>query len=186
MEFYILLLISIGLAMDAFAVSLTCGFHCIKHKKLNALKTGLLFGGFQAAMPVLGYYSGYYVNSYVNSFSHWIAFSVLCFIGVKMLYESFKPDICNNEKTDYSKIKILLILAFATSIDAFAVGLSFAFMNVGVIYPALIIGLVTFIMTIGGFIAGDSMEHYMGKWAERAGGLVLIGIGFKILLEHIL
>ena len=173
MAFYMLLFIAVGLAMDAFAVSVTCGFACTHSRLKNAVKTGLFFGGFQAIMPVLGYFSGYYFRDLISAVDHWIAFAILAFIGGKMIYESLKPGTCDREK-DYSNFRILLLLAIATSIDAFATGLSFAFLGINVMYPAIIIGIVTFVMTLLGFAAGSKMGVHLGQWAQRLGGIVLI------------
>lgn len=185
MAFYILFFIALGLAMDAFAVSVSCGFTCTQHRMKNAVKTGIFFGGFQGIMPVLGYFSGYYFRDLISAVDHWIAFALLSLIGVKMIYESVQPGTCNAER-DYSNMRILLLLAIATSIDAFAIGLSFALLGIDIAYPAIIIGIVTFIMTLAGFAVGNRIGVHLGKWAERIGGAVLIGIGIKILMEHML
>lgn len=185
MAFYMLLFIALGLGMDAFAVSVSCGFTCTVHRMKNAVKTGIFFGGFQGIMPVLGYFSGYYFRDMISSLDHWIAFALLALIGLKMIYESIKPDTCN-VKRDYSNIRILILLAIATSIDAFAIGLSFALLGIDIAYPAIIIGIVTFFMTLAGFAAGNRIGVHLGKWSERLGGAVLICIGIKILMEHML
>lgn len=171
--------------MDAFAVSITCGLQSSK-KMVNALKVGFLFGLFQAFMPVLGYFSGTIFREAARTFNYWIAFIILLIIGIRMIYESVKRDEGVKEKPDFNNIKMLLILAFATSIDAFAVGITFAFLNVNLIYIVIVIGVITFIMSVIGFIIGDRIGKYAGKSAEIIGGIVLIIIGIKIFVENIL
>ncbi len=171
--------------MDAFAVSITCGLHTGK-RIINALKIGLLFGLFHAFMPILGYFSGIIFRKAIITFNYWIAFIILIIIGIRMIYESVKQDEGIKEKPDYNNIKMLLMLAFATSIDAFAVGITFAFLNVNLVYIIIVIGIITFIMSIIGFIIGDRIGKYAGKSAEIIGGIVLIIIGIKIFVENIL
>ncbi len=171
--------------MDAFAVSITCGLQSSR-KVVNALKIGLLFGLFQAFMPILGYFSGTIFRKAIITFNYWIAFIILIIIGIRMIYESVKKDEGIKKKPDYNNIKMLLMLAFATSIDAFAVGITFAFLNVNLIYIIIVIGIITFIMSIIGFIIGDRIGKYAGKFAEIIGGIVLIIIGIKIFVENIL
>jgi putative Mn2+ efflux pump MntP len=179
-----ILLISLGLAMDAFAVSITSGI-TIKYLKIRyALKIALFFGFFQAIMPVIGWLLGVSVRHAISGFDHWIAFGLLSIIGCKMIYESFKLQ-SDKEKIDPQNIYILFILSIATSIDALAIGLSLSFLKVAIIFPAIIIGLVTFLLSFLGVHIGNRIGHFFEKKIEMIGGLVLIGIGFKILVEHL-
>ncbi len=183
-------LIGVGLSMDAFAVSICKG---LKMRKLNlkqALIIGLFFGGFQALMPLIGYLLGTSFSDLVSSFDHWIAFILLAFIGGKMAIESFKKDDdaenAENQLDPPLDYKELFIMAVATSIDALAVGISFAFLNMNIIPAITIIGITTFCLSIVGVWVGNKFgEKYKSK-AELAGGIILIGIGIKILVEHLL
>ena len=178
-----IILISIGLAMDAFAVSVCKG---VQIRKLNYDKmiiVGLYFGSFQAIMPTIGYLLGTTFDDLVTQIDHWIAFVLLSFIGLKMIKETLKKDESNiNEKLD---LKTMLVLAIATSIDALAVGITFAFLNVNLILSITIIGIITFLISIIGVKIGNKFGNKYEKKAEFVGGLILILLGFKILLEHL-
>ena len=178
------MLISVGLAMDAFAVSVSCGTTLKKHRGQGALRMGLAFGGFQMAMPTLGWLGGSALRAFIAGIDHWIAFGLLAFIGGKMLYEATRPGSCRKE-IDPSDLGVLLMLAVATSIDALAVGVSFAFLNVPLLAPILIIGLITFTLSGLGVFIGNGVGRFLEGKAEALGGLVLIGIGAKILFEHL-
>jgi manganese efflux pump family protein len=185
MDSITIIFIGIGLSMDAFAVSISSGLVIKKEKMISALKIGFLFGLFQAVMPVLGWLLAYSLRNFIAEIDHWIAFGLLLFIGCKMIYESFKG------KTDHTAIqsmnfKYFLLLAIATSIDAFIVGASFAFLNILIIIPVLIIGMITFAFSFTGVFIGNLIGHFFESKIEVAGGLILIGIGIKILLEHLL
>ena len=179
-------LIGVGLAMDAFAVSICKGLTMQKVKKKDVLIIGLFFGGFQALMPLIGWLLVKGFESYITSFDHWIAFILLAIIGRKMLIDGLKGDDnscgCDEFRLDF---KELLMLAIATSIDALAIGVTFAFLNYPIVECIAMIGIVTFIIScIGvyiGHIFGSKYEHK----AEIAGGIILIVIGLKILLEHL-
>jgi len=178
-------LIAVGLAMDAFAVSMASGISLKKSYVLWACIIALFFGGFQALMPVIGWFGGSLFQAYIESFDHWTAFGLLLIIGCRMIFEAF---FSHPEKKliRHTNLLVLLGLAVATSIDALAVGLSFSLLNAPILLPALIIGVVTFIISFTGVLMGKSIGV---KWGERAhllGGIVLIAIGIKILLEHIL
>ncbi len=178
-----LLLISFGLSMDAFAVSVSCGI-CGRPKKWSLIaRVGLYFGGFQALMPVLGWLAGTRLKGPISSVDHWVAFGLLALIGVKMIHESFT---IGARRFDPRRHKVLLTLAVATSIDALAVGLSFALLDGGILIPALTIGMVTFCVSCLGVMIGDRVGSTFEKAAEILGGIILIGIGLKILLEHTL
>jgi putative Mn2+ efflux pump MntP len=175
-------LIAVGLAMDCFAVSISRGMASGKRRLANALLLAASFGSFQAAMPLLGYYAGEKMIGYISGFDHWIAFFLLAAIGVKMILESReKEDKCGIKMT----LPLLLTLSVATSIDAFAVGLSFAFLSVDILTAAVVIGLVSFILSFAGFLVGCRAGWSLGGRAELFGGLLLLGIGAKILAEHI-
>lgn len=177
-----IIVIAFGLAMDAFAVSISCG---VQHEPLRIEKgvpLALLFGTFQAGMPVLGWLMGTGFHHYLVKIDHWVAFALLAYVGIKMIMDTKKPE---REKRNNLTYPVMFILAVATSIDAFAVGLSFAFLNISILIPVLMIGVITFILTLIGFLLGSRLGCYMGKRFEFVGGLVLIGIGVKILIEHL-
>lgn len=177
--------IAIGLAMDAFAVSITSGL-TIKHLKLrHAFVIATFFGGFQGVMPLLGWLGGATLRDYIGGVDHWIAFGLLVFIGGKMIYESTKMDNAA-EEADPMNTYILFVLAIATSIDAFGVGLGFSLLNMTIFTPALIIAAITFILSIVGVYIGGRFGHLFEKKIEIAGGLIIISIGVKILAEHLL
>lgn len=184
MDILNIIIIAFGLAMDAFAVSITSGL-TIKNLRINyAFRIALLFGLFQAIMPLIGWLSGITIRDFVMNIDHWIAFILLSFIGGKMIYESTR---IKSEKITSNplNIQILLILSIATSIDAFAVGISFAFLQTSIITPIVIIGIVTFILSFIGVFIGDLKGHLFEGKIEIIGGIILIGIGFKILIEHL-
>jgi putative Mn2+ efflux pump MntP len=179
-----IILIAIGLAMDAFAVSVSSGLAIRELKLRHALKIALFFGLFQAVMPVLGWLGGVSVRELIAHVDHWIAFGLLTFIGVKMIWESFRLEP-EEDRRDPLGMGWLLTLSVATSIDALAVGITFALIDVTIVAPVIIIGAVTFVLSFAGVIIGDRVGHLFESRIEIAGGLVLIGIGVKILLEHL-
>lgn len=184
MDTITVLFIALGLAMDAFAVSITSGFTVRKLKIHYALKIALFFGLFQAIMPLLGWAAGFGLRDFISSIDHWIAFVLLTAIGIKMIYES---RIIKEEEREVIILSIyaLLLLSIATSIDAFVVGFSLSAINVSIINPALIIGIVTFFLSLLGVFIGNRFGHLFESKIEIAGGVILIGIGIKILLEHL-
>lgn len=183
MELIEILLLSMGLAMDAFAVSICKGLSMKKMSWKKAIIIALYFGVFQAIMPVFGYLLGTTFEGLVTKFDHWIAFILLLAIGTNMIKESFdKEDEKKNDKVDF---KTMVILALATSIDALAIGITFAFLDVNLISAVSIIGIITFIISILGVKIGNKFgDKYQNK-AELAGGGMLILLGIKILLEHL-
>jgi putative Mn2+ efflux pump MntP len=185
MDLITIIFIALGLSMDAFAVSITSGFTIKKLKIKYALKISLFFGLFQAFMPVIGYLTGLTLIDFISGFDHWIAFGLLGFVGGKMIYDSIKID-GDRKQIDPLNIYVLLLLSIATSVDDLAVGLSFAFLRVLIITPVVLIGVVTFILSFIGVIIGDKIGNFFKKKVELIGGLVLIGIGLRILLEHLL
>ena len=182
MNFITIIGIGVGLSMDALAVSVINGFVIKKLKIKHAFKIAFSFGFFQALMPVVGWAAGLSFRKYIQNIDHWVAFSLLCIIGGKMIYESV---ICREEKKDCLQFSALLTLSIATSIDALAVGLSFSFLQVEIIVPAIIIGVVTFIICLIGIYVGDKIGRFIGNKLELIGGLILIIIGIKIVIEHL-
>ena len=170
--------------MDAFAVSITSGLTIKQLRIAHAIRIGLFFGAFQAIMPLAGWLAGLSVRDFVADVDHWIAFGLLILIGGKMIYEALGMESVDR-KQDPLKISVLLMLSIATSIDALAVGVTFAILNVSIILPVMVIGMVTFVMSFAGVYIGDRLGHFFEKKIEILGGLVLIGIGIKILIEHL-
>lgn len=178
-----LLFVSISLAMDAFAVSICKGLSMKKMNWKKAVIIGLYFGAFQAIMPTLGYFLGSGFDSLVTSIDHWIVFILLLFIGLNMIKDSFSKEI--DDSNDNIDFKTMLILALATSIDALAVGITFAFLDVNIVLAFSIIGIITFVLSIIGVKIGNKFGDKYESKAQFLGGLILIFIGLKILLEHI-
>ncbi|KOR23800.1 manganese efflux pump [Clostridium sporogenes] len=190
MDLVSVILISIGLSMDAFAVSITNGAMTNKVTASEGIRIGLFFGGFQAMMPLIGWAIGINFQSYIEALDHWIALILLSIIGGKMIYDSIKDnqdeiacDYKGGEKRCLNN-KTLTLLAIATSIDALAVGVSFAFLKVSIINTIIIIGLITFIICFVGVMIGKKCGKLLKKRAEILGGIVLILIGVKIFIEH--
>lgn len=182
MNFAELLIIAVGLAMDALAVSVCKGLSSKKVRWQNAACAGLWFGIFQALMPLLGYFLGSTFKKWVEAFDHWIAFGLLLLIGANMIREAFGEE--NGENGDFG-FKTMLPLAIATSIDALAVGVSLAMSGVQIIPAITVIGLVTFLISSVGVLAGHVIGERHGRTAQIAGGAILIIIGLKILLEDL-
>ena len=178
-----LILLSIGLAMDAFAVSICKGLALRNARWKHAAVVGLWFGGFQALMPLIGYLLGSRFAEAITAFDHWIAFGLLLLIGAGMIRESFSKE---EEKTgDSLAFRTMLLLAVATSIDALAVGVTFAFLSVRIIPAICLIGCITFVLSALGVRLGAVFGMKYKSRAEIAGGIILILIGIKILLEHL-
>lgn len=186
--FFTLLLMGVGLSMDAFAVSICKGLSMRKVNKKQCLVIGLFFGGFQALMPFIGWVLGSQFEQYITSIDHWIAFILLGFIGGKMVVEAIRE---KGEAVEVGKmdppldLKEMFILAIATSIDALAVGITFAFLQVPIVEAISIIGITTFVISVIGVYVGNFFGNRYKKKAELAGGIILILIGLKILLEHL-
>lgn len=184
MNFLSLLLISIGLSLDTFAVSVSCG---IKEKNIRffeATRIASFFAIFQAAMPVIGWWLGMSVSRYVISFDHWIAFGLLTLIGIKMIADTWNrnnPDNC----LDIYNIKVIVILALATTIDAFIIGFTFVFLNINLPFAVLVIGFTTYLFAMLGMLFGKKLGQKVGNKLEMLGGIILIGVGLKILVEHL-
>lgn len=182
MDFISIILIAIGLSMDAFAVSVSNGIVLKKVTALNSIKTGVFFGAFQAFMPILGWFLGNTFCMYIESIDHWLAFGLLSFIGANMIYESLKEE--ENEYRNPNSTKVLLVMAIATSIDALAVGVSFSMLQANIFIPAIVIGTITFIISSIGVFIGKKVGKLFKKNAEIFGGIILIIIGFNILMHH--
>jgi len=177
-------LIGVALSMDAFAVGLSCGIVRKKLDKIFPLKISFSFGFFQFGMVFLGYLIGINLINLIKDYDHWVAFLILIAIGIRMIYESFKED----DKKLIKNIdnKTLLLLSIATSIDAFAVGISLSLLKIKIIFPSIFIGITTFSLTLISVNFGCFLGTLFKKGSEIFGGLILISIGIKILLEHIL
>lgn len=186
MDIISVLLIGIGLAMDAFSVSVTDGIVLKKPTLSMATKIALFFGGFQFLMPCAGYLLGSAFSRFITSFDHWVAFALLAFIGGKMIFEAVGEKEEEEIKNPLS-FATLIVLAVATSIDALAVGVTFATMPEVLTFwqAAVVIGVETFFISFAGVYIGSRCGNLLGNKAEIAGGLVLVGIGVKILIEHL-
>ena len=184
MDIISILLLGTGLSMDAFAVAVCKGLASKRPDIKKGLIVGTWFGMFQALMPLTGYLLGNTFASYIGRIDHWIAFILLSFIGFNMIREAFGE---NEKEMDGSlEIMNMMLLAVATSIDALAVGITFAFLNVNIAIACTLIGLVTFCISAGGFYLGHFAGRALEKKARILGGVILVGLGIKILAEHLL
>ncbi|MBN1296090.1 manganese efflux pump [bacterium] len=185
MAFVTILFIAAALAMDAFAVSISCGITIPQMRLRYALLLATVFGGFQALMPLAGWLIGSEIRTWIVAWDHWIACALLVAVGGKLILEACSGDadcVHHNPLNGW----VLLVLAIATSIDAFAVGLTFSFIALEIIRPAVIIGVVTFALSFLGAYAGTACGRFMKKRIEIAAGLLLIAIGIKIVIDHTL
>lgn len=191
------LLTSFALSMDAFAVSITKGMTMKNITKKMAFKIAFFFGLFQGGMPLIGWLLGISFEKYIKAFDHWIALILLSFLGIKMIYESIKENkkdevamdleinsLNQNTSTVYIKTKDLLVLSVATSIDALAVGVSFAFLNISIIEVVTSIAIITFLVCFTGVLIGKKIGPILKNYAEIIGGIILIFIGLNIFNEH--
>lgn len=183
MSFFDLFLIALALSMDAFAVAICKGLSVKKVGAKHILTVGIYFGGFQALMPLIGFLLGFKFERFIVSVDHWIAFVLLAVIGGGMIREAIAGG--EDEANDSFSFKTMLPLALATSIDALAVGISFAFLGVDIVATAVLIGVTTFVLSGAGIVVGNVFGAEYKSKAELAGGIVLILIGLKILLEHL-
>jgi putative Mn2+ efflux pump MntP len=184
MELLTILFIAVGLSMDAFAVAVVTGSVYKEFKVHHALRMALFFGGFQAVMPIIGYWAGVGLKSYVEAYDHWVAFVLLGFVGGKMIYESFRIEAAEKNR-DPSNLAVLLVLSVATSIDALAVGITLSLLRTSIVVAVTIIGLVTFCFSYAGVFIGKRFGHFFESKVEIIGGLILIAMGVKILIEHL-
>ena len=185
MDLLTTIVIAIGLAMDAFAVSVVTGSTYKQLHIKHAFRMAAFFGGFQAIMPLFGWLAGLSVKEHIESYDHWIAFGLLLAVGAKMIYESFKIKKAE-ENPDPSNILVLLALSVATSIDALAVGITLSLLASAIFTTVAIIGAITFVLSYLGVYIGKRFSHFFEIKIEIIGGLVLIAIGTKILFQHLL
>ncbi len=183
MDLVTIIVIAVGLAMDAFAVSIVSGSVYQQLHVKHALRMAVFFGGFQAFMPLVGSLAGMSVKDYIVDYDHWVAFGLLAAVGGKMIYESFKIESAE-KNLDPSNVLVLLILALATSIDALAIGITLSLIVSSITVAVIIIGLVTFVLSYLGVFIGKKFGHFFENKIEALGGLILIGLGVKIVLEH--
>lgn len=184
MDFPTTLLIAVGLSLDALAVSLCSGLALPNVSASQALRMASFFGGSQALMPVLGWLAGRGLVEHIARFDHWVAFGLLAAVGGKMLFEGLRRNSCET-RPDPFRLGTLCVLALATSIDALAVGMSFSMLAMSIVLPVAIIGGVTFALSLGGVYVGRRFGDVLGNRVQAAGGVILVGIGVKILAEHL-
>lgn len=191
MNFLVVAGIAFGLSLDAFTVALTNSTVVRDLHLRHGLRMAAFFGFFQFAMPILGWAAGMTFSSYIEGFDHWVAFGLLAFVGGRMVWSGLpfgkkEEAACSDDgKKDCRDLPTLFLMSIATSIDAMAVGLSFAMIGVGIVVPSIIIGLITFAVSLGGYFLGRSVGKKVKIELDLVGGLVLIGIGAKILFEHL-
>jgi putative Mn2+ efflux pump MntP len=183
MDLITIIVIAVGLAMDAFAVSIVSGSVYQQLHVRHALRMAVFFGGFQAFMPLIGSLVGMSVKDYIADYDHWVAFGLLAAVGGKMVYESFKIELAK-KNLDPSNVLVLLILALATSIDALAIGITLSLIVSSITVAVIIIGLVTFVLSYLGVCIGKKFGHFFENKIEALGGIILVGLGVKIVLEH--
>ena len=183
-----LFFISIGLAMDAFAVSITDGMCYNNFNRKYAVGTAFTFGLFQALMPVIGFFAGRFLSGTISFLDHWIAFILLALIGGSMIFEAIKEartgDACDNRENNITP-RVVLLQGIATSIDAMALGISFALININILLASCMIGIITFIICLVGVFIGKRCTSLLKNRARIFGGLILCAIGLKILIEHL-
>ena len=186
MNFASITLLALAMSTDAFAAAVGKGTALQKPRWSEALRTGLIFGVIEAITPIIGWALGLAASSYVEDWDHWIAFTLLLILGVRMIVAALKaPDVTDEAKPTRHGFWLLAITGFATSIDAMAVGVGLAFLNVSILPVAAAIGFATFVMVTLGVMVGRVLGKFAGRWAEAIGGVLLIGIGSAILYEHL-
>ncbi|PHM53116.1 manganese efflux pump MntP [Xenorhabdus hominickii] len=187
MNTYAILTLSLALSMDAFAAALGKGAALHRPHFREAIRTGIIFGSVEACTPLIGWSLGLYASQYIIEWDHWVAFLLLCILGCRMIIESFKrdPEIAIESIPRNHSSMTLILTAIATSLDAMAVGVGLAFLQVNILHTAMIIGITTMIMATLGMLISRYIGPIFGKRAELIGGLVLILIGFNILFEHL-
>ncbi len=185
MDYFTVIILAIGLSMDSFAVSISCGLEEQRISFQHAVKISFSFAFFQGLLPVVGWFMGTGIKGYIEQFDHWVAFILLAYLGVKMIYESFRDEESDKMSNIYSW-KHIFALSIATSIDALIVGFTYAMVSTSSIFSgAVIIGAVTFFFAMLGIRIGKDVAGNFGKKVELLGGLILIGIGVKILVQHL-
>jgi manganese efflux pump family protein len=185
MDYTEISLIALGLSFDSFAVSVSSGLIVPHIRFWQAFRVALVLAVFQAAMPLPGWFLGKEIHQYISAYDHWAAFALLGLLGAKMIYDSLTQDE-ETPRNNPLKNTVVLSMALATSMDAMVVGLSFGFIQINIIAAVIIIGIVTFLASMLGTLLGKKTAGRLGKQVEILGGFILIGIGLKILLEHVL
>ncbi len=181
-----IILVAFSLSADCFAVAISSGVTGRIFSRLQVLRVAFAFGFFQFLMPLLGWLAGRTIVNIISAYDHWLAFILLAIVGGRMLWESFHAGETGSKTADITRLVVLFTLAVATSIDALSVGLSFAFLEINIMMASLLIGIVAFIVTVSGFFLGSRVSGLFGRRAKLVGGLILIGIGLRILLSHLL
>lgn len=184
MDLVTVLSLAVGLAMDAFAVSLSIGTTRMANRARSFFRLSFHFGLFQFLMPILGWFAGTTVANLITRFDHWIAFGLLGFVGGRMIHAGWNPEQ-PSFPSDPSRGKTLVMLSVATSIDAFSIGLTLAMLGADIFYPSVVIGIVTSILSMCGLLAGQRLGTAFGKKMEILGGVILLFIGFRILIMHL-
>jgi putative Mn2+ efflux pump MntP len=185
-EYFSILLIALGLSADCFAVALGGSISLRRIRYIQIFRTALAFGIAQTVMPLIGWAAGRTVTDFISGFDHWVAFGLLLIVGFRMLWEAFHEKDERAEGTDISRGWLLFTLAVATSIDSLAVGLSFAFLNINILWASSIIGVVAFLITNLAFYIGRKAGSLLGQRAKILGAIILIGIGIRIVVTHVL
>lgn len=186
MDLLSILLIAVGLSPDCFAVALSSSIAIQRFSYFQLLRISFAFGFFQFLMPILGWLAGQTIIEIIAQYDHWVALVLLTAVGARMIWEATRSGDSRTQSTDVTKGVVLLTLSVATSIDALAVGLSFAFLEIDIMAASITIGIVTFLITGIGFLLGRKVGSVIGKRAKLVGGVILIGIGLRIVLTHIL
>ncbi|HRX14783.1 MAG TPA: manganese efflux pump MntP family protein [Spirochaetota bacterium] len=184
MDIFTLLIIASALSIDALSVSIANGIIIPQLKTRQAIYISFSFGFFQSIMPVIGWFVGKTFAEYIQVYDHWIAFALLSSVGIKMIHEAYTQSE-NKTCKNCLQPKILLLMSLATSIDALAIGISFSILKTDILFPAIVIGVVTFINCFAGITIAHKIGSFFGKKMEYAGGIILIAIGVKIVIEHI-
>jgi len=184
MDILTILLIAIGMAMDAFAVSLGIGTTERSKSARARFRLAFHFGLFQFFMPIIGWVAGSTISGWIAPIDHWIAFFLLAYVGWNMIRSGFNPEK-ESYTQDPSRGRTLVVLAIATSIDALAIGLSLAMLEVAIITPSIVIGIVTYSLSMVGLFAGNKLGEKFGKRMEMLGGIILIGIGLRVVITHL-
>lgn len=177
-----MILLGLGLSFDTFAVSVSAGLLNSSIQFWQGVRVAVVLAFFQTLMPLLGWIAGSQIADYIASVDHWIVFGLLSFVGLKMIVDSFKEEA---KKTDPLLFRVIIVMGLATSMDALAVGVSLAFIDVNIFEAVVIIGMITFLSAMLGMLIGKTAVGRLGKRVEIIGGLILFGIGLKILVEHI-
>jgi len=186
MEVFTIILIAVGLAMDTFAVSVAAGAAERKLHIRHAMRMAVFFGAFQAVMPLIGWFAGEGFKDSIAAYDHWIAFGLLALVGGKMILESFKLKDDKDKPVDPTSVLVVLTLAVATSIDALAVGVTLSLVTDSILFAVLMIGVITFVLSLAGIRIGMKVGHFFENKIEIFGGVILLLIGIKILVEHLI